>query len=100
MKIIQVIWSDESLVDLEIIHEFLYEKSSVAASKVLHNILSRTRQLEEFPGSGAIEPTIKKGFQYRYLVEGNYKIIYRIAGEALYIVTVFDSRKSPDSLKL
>ncbi|NHE58744.1 type II toxin-antitoxin system RelE/ParE family toxin [Cyclobacterium plantarum] len=51
MKKVQVIWTDESLGDLEAIYDFLVAKSPQAAKKVAISILARTRQLETFPES-------------------------------------------------
>lgn len=44
---------------------------------------------------GLIE--LKQG--HRYIVEGNYKIIYRVVGNEIYIVDVFDCRQNPQKIK-
>jgi plasmid stabilization system protein ParE len=59
MKVAQVIWSNEALNDLEIIYDFLAEKSPQAAQRIVESILSRTSQLESFPESGARLDSIK-----------------------------------------
>ncbi|HYF67738.1 MAG TPA: type II toxin-antitoxin system RelE/ParE family toxin [Ohtaekwangia sp.] len=100
MKKVKVIWSTEALVDLEIIYDFLAERSQQAAQSVIEKILSRVRQIETFPESGAKQVVLKNTDKdYRYLVEGNYKIIYRITDQQAYIATVFDTRYNPDKLK-
>lgn len=40
--------------------------------------------------------------EYRYLVEGNYKIIYSYDdnSQAAYIKIIFDTRFNPDKLKV
>jgi plasmid stabilization system protein ParE len=53
VKKIQVIWTDESLSDLEVIYDFITERSPESAKKVIQSILSRTHQLEIFPQSGS-----------------------------------------------
>ncbi|CAN5387135.1 type II toxin-antitoxin system RelE/ParE family toxin [soil metagenome] len=101
MKRVQALWSAEALVDLETIYEFLAEQSPQAAQNVIEKILSRVRQIETFPESGAMQPTLKStDKEYRYLVEGNYKIIYSIADQQAYIAIVFDTRYDPDKLKV
>lgn len=102
MKKTQVIWSREALIDLENIYDFLAEKSPHAAKQTIENILARTRQLETFPDSGSIQKTLKtKHKAYRYLVEGNYKIIYSYRSKVLtvYIETIFDTRQDPGKLE-
>ena len=96
-----MIWSTEALVDLEMIYDFLEEQSQQAAQNVIEKILSRVRQIETFPESGATQLRLKNtDKEYRYLVEGNYKIIYRITDQQAYIATVFDTRYNPDKLKV
>jgi toxin ParE1/3/4 len=103
VKRVQVIWSDEALVDLEVIYDFLADKSQPAAQGIIESLLKRAKQLETFPESGAKQESIKsKHKEYRYLVEGNYKIIYSYQSErqSVYIKIVFDTRYNPDKLKV
>lgn len=101
MKKVQVIWTDESLGDLEAIYDFLVDKSPQAAKKVARSILARTRQLETFPESGSPQEADKTvSRSYRYLVEGNYKIIYRAEGKAFYVEAVVDTRQDPTSTRI
>ncbi len=80
MKKVQVIWSSEALVDLEVIYDFLFDKSEHAAKQVVESILNRTRQVENFPESGAIQESLNNSDKnYRYLVEGNIKSFIVIA---------------------
>ena len=96
-----MIWSTEALVDLETIYDFLAEQSPSAAQNIIENILLRASQLETFPESGAMQLELKVADkEYRYLVEGNYKIIYRTTDQYVYVVTVFDTRRHPDKLKV
>jgi toxin ParE1/3/4 len=100
MKKVQVIWTDESINDLDVIYDFIAEQSSKSAKKVIQSILSRTRQLEAFPQSGSPQETdIKARREYRYLVEGNYKIIYSLDDKVLYVEAVVDTRQNPAKLK-
>jgi plasmid stabilization system protein ParE len=39
------------------------------------------------------------GKDHRRLIEGNYKIIYRVQGEDIYITDIFDSRQDPSKMK-
>ena len=96
MKKVQVIWTTESIRDLEIIYDFLAVSSSPAAQKICQNVLSRAQQIEAFPESGSPLIELKStSYIYRYLVEGNYKIV-----GAAYIHTIFDSRLNPEKLKV
>ena len=103
MKPVKVIWSEHALIDIEIIYDFLCAKSQSAATNIVETILNRSAQLENFPESGPIEVELNDlDKQYRYLVEGNYKIIYRYTkgSSVVYIVSVFDTRLDPEKLGL
>jgi len=99
----QVVWSAESLADLEIIYDFLAEKSKTVAQQVVSDLLNRTEQLETFPESGAIQQSLISSTKvYRYLVEGNYKILYSYnpQNNLVYIEIIFDARNDPEKLKI
>lgn len=102
MKKVHVFWSNEALNDLEIIYDFLVEKSQPAAQRIVESILSRTKQLESFPESGTKLETKVGSKEYRYLVEDNYKVIYCYQKETqeVYIAVVFDTRYDPEKLRL
>ncbi|MFY7909793.1 MAG: type II toxin-antitoxin system RelE/ParE family toxin [Emticicia sp.] len=91
-----VIWTNEAFDDLLLIEDFIgFNK----AQKTIDKIIARVRQLEDFPLSGRIQPTQTKQ-EYRFLVEGNYKIIYSYRTGKVYINTIFDTRQDPDKLKV
>ena len=52
------------------------------------------------PLSGQLEPNlIKLGEKHKYLVEGNYKIIYKRVKEGVLITDVFDTRQDPRKIQ-
>ncbi|GAB2625801.1 hypothetical protein GCM10027035_21950 [Emticicia sediminis] len=91
-----IIWTNEAFDDLLLIEDFIgFDK----AQKTIDKIIARVRQLEDFPLSGKVQPTQTKQ-EYRFLVEGNYKIIYSYTTGKVYINTIFDTRQDPDKLKV
>ncbi len=92
-----VVWlarADERLTGIFV---YLKEVAGVrTAQKITAKIGARTRILAANPHAGPSEETLadmSEGF--RYLVEGNYKIVYYAEGEMVYVVTVFDCRRDP-----
>lgn len=73
-----------------------------AAQQIIENILSRIKQIETFPESGANQEIKNAGTDYRYLVEGNYKIIYSYnhSKQVAYIASIFDTRHNPEKLRV
>jgi hypothetical protein len=67
---------------------------------MVNQIIERTIQLEKNPNSGTKEPLLsERKFEYRYLVEGNCKIIYWKQDNCIKIATVFDCRLNPKIMK-
>lgn len=52
----KIVWTNQSLKDLKLIHEYIKVDSSFYASRFLNVLVSRTNQLIEFPESGRIVP--------------------------------------------
>ena len=100
MKKATVIWSANALKDLDIVFEFHAEKSLKAAEKIISSLLARTEQLETFPESGKVEELISSSKTYRYVVEGDYKLIYSFSSGIVYVHTVFDCRQNPVKMKV
>ncbi|OFY94301.1 MAG: hypothetical protein A3K10_05165 [Bacteroidetes bacterium RIFCSPLOWO2_12_FULL_31_6] len=97
----QVIWTESAKLALKEIYNYYKRKASVkVAQKIRLNIFSSTKHLDKQPKMGHVEELLEdKEFEYRYLVEGNYKIIYFIKNKSVFIATVFDTRQSPEKLK-
>jgi len=70
------------------------------AIRIRKSIEERMLVLEQFPRIGAIEEQLSDlRLGHRYLVEGNYKIIYRIDGENIYITDIFHTSQDPSKMK-
>jgi len=93
----KVIWTDFASNSLFEIYKYYKEAASESiAQRIKFKIFSATRQLIKHPLSGQVETNIQKlGEDHRYLVEGNYKIIYKRIKEGILITDVFDTRQDP-----
>ena len=93
----KIIWSEFASNTLREIFEYHKEVAgSDIANKLITKIFNSTKQLIDFPKSGQIEETLKPlGEGHRYLVTGNYKIIYKLVKEGILITDVFDTRQDP-----
>jgi len=100
MEDLRVIWSARSLKDLDSAYDLLAEHSRQAANLIVETILERVAQIEKFPESGPLEPSlIHRKNEHRYLLSGHHKIIYRIEKQTVLIIRVFDTRQNPNKLK-
>jgi addiction module RelE/StbE family toxin len=99
MKRYVIIWSATALNQLDEIYEYISQDSEKAAWNVITRIFNSTKRLTIFP-SGSEEETLKElNRGYRFVVSGNYKVVYRLEGKAVIIAAVFDTRQDPERLK-
>jgi len=94
----KVVWTDAARDELALIYQYLLDNTSPAVARGLVEDILDVMQLEQFPQSGAIEVNLNRlAGEYRYLVRGHskYKVVYKVAGDAVYIIDVFDCRKDP-----
>ena len=85
---VQVKWTNLAVEDLKEIHDYVSRDSANYARIQLIRIKSRTKILKSLPFSGRIVPEYNDE-NYRELIEGNYRIIYKIVNKHLIdILTV------------
>jgi plasmid stabilization system protein ParE len=100
----KVIWAELATFQLKEVYQYYKEIASVkVAISIKSKIYEKTRKLSRFPEVGQLENNpIVSTMNYRYLVSGNYKIVYRIIQEKgiVLIVAIFDTRQNPDDLQV
>ena len=93
----KLVYTEQAIASLEEALEFMINK--VSYEKLLEirgRILDKTETLSVQPFQGQKEPfLVHLGLGHRRLVEGHYKIIYRIIGDFIYVTDIFDSRQDP-----
>ena len=97
----KIIWSDFALKQLKKIHNFYKnEASEEIARRLTKSIVQTTIQLETNPQIGTKEPLLEDcEFEYRFLVNKNYKIIYRLDDNVVRVISVFDTRQNPNKIR-
>jgi addiction module RelE/StbE family toxin len=96
----KIIWTDFAIKNLKDIFDYYSNKvNKKVAHKIRRQILKSSKQLNNNPNSGPIEPNLTRlNKTHRYLVSGNYKLIYRIIDNQLIINDVFDTRQNPSKM--
>ncbi|MBK8482971.1 MAG: type II toxin-antitoxin system RelE/ParE family toxin [Saprospiraceae bacterium] len=84
---VKIVWTELALEDLKIIHNYIAQDSTSYASRFIDKLLARVKQLETFPKSGRVVPEFGID-SIRELIEGNYRIVYKVNSEAVYIARV------------
>jgi len=96
-----IVWTDKAKFHLRLIHLFYLENVSFkVAESIVNGLIDKVTNLMFNPEMGGIEPSLHNYPEgYRYLVDGNYKIIYWIDHQGVIISVIFDCRRNPESLK-
>jgi len=97
-----VFFTDTAIEHLEAIFDYYKNRANVGvAQNMVQSLTNATIILKTNPTIGQIEEFLKRRkYQYRYLVIGNYKIIYRITDTYVMIAAVFDCRQNPKKMKM
>ena len=68
--------------------------------EIIDRVLKGMQRLLEWPKAGQVEIWMEgKEYVYRRLVIGNFKVIYRIDGEVVYVTDIFDMRQDPKMMR-
>lgn len=96
-----LVYTEQAFIGLE--ESLAFIASKVSYEKLMEIracILDKADTLLLDPLKGQKESYLEStGLEYRRLIEGHYKIIYRVIEETIYITDIFDSRQDPEKLK-
>ena len=83
----RIIWSPLAIDRVSEIADYIAKDKPSAAEKWINTMFSKVEQLESSPEIGRIVPEINNN-QFRELIYGNYRIIYRVEKKQISILTV------------
>ena len=98
----EILWAAVAEKDLLGIVKYIAEEDAGAALEILNRIKAGTARLDHSPKRGRIVPELlKHGIsRYREIVIKPWRVIYRIEGERVYVVTVIDGRRNVEDVLL
>lgn len=86
---ILVVWTDSAIKDLEEIENYIALDSAKYASETISILIYRADILINHPLTGKIVPE-KNDKTIRELIEGNYRIVYKVVSEyEIHILAVY-----------
>lgn len=96
----KLVWTTIAKKQLKAIKLYYKENASEkVAMRIIKDIQCAAERLIHQPQLGIIEPSlINEPEQFRSIYESHYKIVYWIDKNTVRIVTVFDTRQSPEKL--
>ena len=98
----EVIWSHVAENDLRNIIKYVAEDSPVNASNVFKKIRQKASSLYTLPERGRIVQELRDHgiLQYRELTISPWRVIYRISGKIVYVLSILDSRQNIEDILL
>ena len=88
----RIIWSPLAVDRASEIADYIAQDKPSAAKKWIDTIFSKVEKLKSSPEIGRIVPEINDS-QFRELIYGNYRIIYRIETKQISIHTIRHGRQ-------
>lgn len=96
-----VLYTDEAERDIEAIHAYIATNGSLeAADRLALAIIDRIATLEEYPYRGTIPRELDgTGFtEFRQVVVGSYRLIYRTVDKTVNVTLIVDGRRDVASV--
>lgn len=97
----RLVYTEQAIVSLQESLDFLPpDVSPEKREEIRDKILSKADKLLSSPQMGQREEYLEHlGQSHRRIIEGSYKIIYRIDGDMIYVTDIFDTRQDPGKMK-
>ena len=83
----KIVWTKPAIADLESIREYIARDSEYYAKRFIEKIIKSVEKLEKFPKIGRRVPETAEAY-IRELLFYNYRIIYKIEGKRVAILTI------------
>lgn len=89
----QINWTKQAIGDLEAIGDYIARDSPAIAQVFVNRIISVIVRLEAFPLSGRVVPESGRE-SIREIIFRNYRIVYSLDKDDVYILTIFHASKA------
>lgn len=96
----EVLWTDLAERDLGGIYEYLYARSRSGTRATVTGILGAAERLSAEPELGPRALDVDPDGQVRNVFWRRYRIFYRVRGEQVLVLRIWDSRRDLSGLVL
>jgi plasmid stabilization system protein ParE len=95
----EVRWTPQAADDLEAITNFIATDSPQYARLFAMDVLVAVERFAVFPNSGRVVPELKDP-AIREILFGSYRIVYRVKGDLVEVLTVYHGSRLLDPSRL
>ena len=88
----KIIWTEQAIEKLEEYGDYIALDKPNAALKWALKIQDSVENLKKFPLLGRQVPEVNR-HEIRELIEGEYRIIYRLESDLVYVITIYHSKQ-------
>jgi toxin ParE1/3/4 len=92
-------WSEDSIFSMQSIYDYIFGESPQNANFVVDTLLDLGGKLNIFPEKNPKEPLFNSE-KIRFFPKWNYKIVYRIEENRIYILDVFSTLQDYRKVKI
>lgn len=93
-----VVWSANAIESIQNSYNYIYLQSPKNADLVVETLFDLGDKLNLFPEKNPIEPLFNLK-EIRFFPKWNFKIVYRIEEDRIYILDIFSTSQNPGSYK-
>lgn len=96
-----VVWTERAKKRLHALYNYHLEVAGLrTARRITRKITDDAARLSKHPQLGPIEEEMGDKRDIRSLVaQKHYKLLYRVGENAIYIISLFDCRQSPEKMQ-
>ena len=97
-----IVWTKRAEKDLVAIVSYIARDFPSNALNILRKIKKATSRLNHAPTRGRIIPELREQgvLQYREIIITPWRIMYRVSGKSVFILSVLDSRQNIEDVLL
>ena len=88
----RLIWTDSSLVDLQLIYDYISNDVETYAPVFISELIEKVETIPDFPEIGRKVPE-KEDKNIREILFSSYRIIYKISSDRIEIVSIAHQRR-------
>ena len=89
---VEVVWTEPALADLEAIADYIAVENPIAAGEFVRRVFGHVENLEQHPLLGRSPPEMKDS-RYREIIERPCRVFYRQEGTELFILHVMRAER-------